>query len=432
MNCCRVRRFMKKINFIRLLALAGLLAVLPVNDFAQTRRKRAIVRKKPVTVGSAQQPKPELQCTTQTSGNEEMTYLVGAGKLSKKDKKRIEDSWGTLIVPQGETERAKEIRQNAINYKQAIIDALTKSLETWKKVNPNATPEEIEEQRRRRQERIDYKINKNRRENAERLGLKSWDWRTLLDVGEVLNQGKGCNTCWAFATTSAAALSIQKNYSETVILRDYIFPDKTTGELSERMAPDFNMSNVMVSFVQDLLNCMPIAEKEICRSGWHGRAFDFMVYGEGMPMAFADGYSDIDKKTGKQITYRRLYKPGQKLACRPHYGFRKANSWDYVNSPPDLLPTVEQLKTALIEHGPLVAPIVYDKCLERYRGGVFNEKNLDRINHAVLLVGWDDAKEAWLVKNSWGEEWGEKGFGWIKYGSNNIGVFAAWIDAAKD
>lgn len=47
----------------------------------------------------------------------------------------------------------------------------------------------------------------------------------------------------------------------------------------------------------------------------------------------------------------------------------------------------------------------------------------------VLLIGWDDEKGAWLVKNSWGEEWGEKGFGWIKYGSNNIGVFAAWIDA---
>jgi cathepsin L len=50
------------------------------------------------------------------------------------------------------------------------------------------------------------------------------------------------------------------------------------------------------------------------------------------------------------------------------------------------------------------------------------------INHAVLLIGWDDEKQAWLIKNSWGEQWGEKGFAWIKYGSNNIGVFAAWVD----
>jgi hypothetical protein len=404
-----------------------LLAVLPVNDFAQTRRKRAIVRKKPVTVGSAQQPKPELQCTTQTSGNEEMTYLVGAGKLSKKDKKRIEDSWGKLIVPQGETERAKEIRQNAINFRQQKIDTIVESYKIWEKFHPNATGEEIKNRLADQQQAI-----KNLTDNAilkKRVAEKRWDWREqYIDVGPVMNQGERCNTCWAFAATSAAAASQQIISMQN--LMDYRVMDR--GELLI-LPPAFSYWAANPEpFVQDLLNCMPIAEKEICRSGWHGRAFDFMVYGEGMPMAFADGYSDIDKKTGKQITYRRLYKPGQKLACRPHYGFRKANSWDYVNSPPDLLPTVEQLKTALIEHGPLVAPIVYDKCLERYRGGVFNEKNLDRINHAVLLVGWDDAKEAWLVKNSWGEEWGEKGFGWIKYGSNNIGVFAAWIDAAKD
>ena len=125
------------------------------------------------------------------------------------------------------------------------------------------------------------------------------------------------------------------------------------------------------------------------------------------------------------------YKAGQKFACQPTGGFLKAASWDYVNSPPDKLPTVKQLKTALIEHGPLVAPIFYDECLANYRGGVFNEQDLGTINHVVLLVGWDDEKQAWLVKNSWGEEWGEKGFAWIKYGSNNIGVFAAWIDAIR-
>jgi cathepsin L len=45
----------------------------------------------------------------------------------------------------------------------------------------------------------------------------------------------------------------------------------------------------------------------------------------------------------------------------------------------------------------------------------------------MVLIGWDDEKQAWLVKNSWGEEWGAKGFGWVAYGSNNIRQFAAWI-----
>ena len=49
------------------------------------------------------------------------------------------------------------------------------------------------------------------------------------------------------------------------------------------------------------------------------------------------------------------------------------------------------------------------------------------VNHVVVLIGWDDQRQAWLVKNSWGETWGEQGFGWIAYGSNNVGLYAAWI-----
>ena len=32
--------------------------------------------------------------------------------------------------------------------------------------------------------------------------------------------------------------------------------------------------------------------------------------------------------------------------------------------------------------------------------------------HMVTIVGWDDSQECWLVKNSWGTDWGEAG--WFK------------------
>jgi C1A family cysteine protease len=35
--------------------------------------------------------------------------------------------------------------------------------------------------------------------------------------------------------------------------------------------------------------------------------------------------------------------------------------------------------------------------------------------HCVMIVGYDDKKGAWLIRNSWGEGWGTKGYGWFAY-----------------
>ncbi|MFN8182348.1 MAG: C1 family peptidase [Bacteroidia bacterium] len=48
-------------------------------------------------------------------------------------------------------------------------------------------------------------------------------------------------------------------------------------------------------------------------------------------------------------------------------------------------------------------------------------------NHAVVIIGWDDSKNAWLVRNSWGVYWGENGYAWVDYNTNNIGRRATWV-----
>lgn len=35
--------------------------------------------------------------------------------------------------------------------------------------------------------------------------------------------------------------------------------------------------------------------------------------------------------------------------------------------------------------------------------------------HAMLIVGYDDARQSWLVRNSWGPDWGDGGHLWIAY-----------------
>ena len=50
--------------------------------------------------------------------------------------------------------------------------------------------------------------------------------------------------------------------------------------------------------------------------------------------------------------------------------------------------------------------------------------------HCMLLVGYDDAKSAFRVMNSWGKDWGDNGFGWIDYKFFSQGVRYGFV--AKD
>jgi len=54
-------------------------------------------------------------------------------------------------------------------------------------------------------------------------------------------------------------------------------------------------------------------------------------------------------------------------------------------------------------------------------------------NHAVLIVGWDDSlihaggTGGWIVKNSWGTDWGDSGYFTIAHGSASIGEHSSFM-----
>jgi len=79
---------------------------------------------------------------------------------------------------------------------------------------------------------------------------------------------------------------------------------------------------------------------------------------------------------------------------------------------------VEELKRAIYQQGVvLVAVLVCSNFLDIKPPDYFIPLPSGRIlgGHAVALVGYSDARQAFLLRNSWGEGWGDKGYGWLPY-----------------
>ncbi len=252
--------------------------------------------------------------------------------------------------------------------------------------------------------------------------LPYFDWRLGGIVPPVRDQGD-CNGCWAFVATAAFESALMRN------LNKY----KTFKPGSNEQITQFALS------VQSVLDCV----RGDCVGGWPGTAFNHFML-NGTPVR------EINS-TGSPIGDASFV--GKKRRCRPNKKTGvKAIAWDFVNDIPDAIPPVEKLKEALVEHGPLVVLITKDKAFDNYKGGIFKPRrpppNLP--NHAVLLTGWHDKKKAWIIQNSAGKEWGtscitresmklnpifgtilssEKGCMFIRWGSNNVGKFAAWVEA---
>jgi len=91
----------------------------------------------------------------------------------------------------------------------------------------------------------------------------------------------------------------------------------------------------------------------------------------------------------------------------------------------------DDIQNILFQSGPLTASIV-GQPFQFYVGGIFDVESRDdcdtnyysNLNHAVTLVGYgsENGKDYWLVKNSWGKNWGEQGYFRIAKGKGVCGI----------
>jgi C1A family cysteine protease len=205
-----------------------------------------------------------------------------------------------------------------------------------------------------------------------------WDWRTEGHIGDIRDQGL-CLSCWAFAAATAFEASYSVQHGKYIPISE-----------------------------QNVLNCA--SALSTCAGGL---VFDaFMVLGKGAVGAEEAPY------LGQQ----------QRDSCTPPTGKLRALDWGYVNDE-EVIPGTSAIKNALCAYGPIVSAVRATMSMQAYAGGIFNDDDKGATNHAVTIIGWDDEKGAWLVRNSWGTQWGLSGYMWIKYQSNSIGTEAAWIRA---
>lgn len=208
----------------------------------------------------------------------------------------------------------------------------------------------------------------------------SFDLRDVNGVSGVRNQG-GCGSCWAFAT--AAALE-----SSNLLI---------------------NQEEVDIS-EQHFVDCAPSGG---CQGGFYDNVFNWML-----------SY-DIGSKTETEQPYEEMQNQ-----CTPSSGGGlKVANWSSLG----YFGTVQLVKDAIVTHG-AVATALFTRAPEfaNHDGKtVIRGYQNAPIDHAVVIVGWDDSKQAWLIKNSWGEYWGDNGYGWVGYDSCGIGYFS-WVDVVKN
>ena len=215
----------------------------------------------------------------------------------------------------------------------------------------------------------------------------SWDWREQGKVSPVRNQGM-CGSCWSFSAIG----NIESMYA-------------------------IKTGSIVQFSEQQLVDCDKVDQG--CNGGLMEDAFKYL---ETTGIMAEASYPYAGKGSTCKFDQTKVQ--------------AKVTGYKYASSQDE-----NQIKQFLYENGPLAIAINATP-LQFYLFGVFNPWfewicNPKELNHGVLLVGYGVSgnTQYWIVKNSWGSGWGEKGFFRLIAGKGACGVntyvITAEVEEAK-
>jgi len=204
------------------------------------------------------------------------------------------------------------------------------------------------------------------------------DWRTSGVVSAVKNQEQ-CGSCWAFSAT------------ETI-------------ESAWMMAKGIKNTTFAPLAPQQIVDCD--TSDDGCGGGNPYTAYEYVISAGGLDKQSAYPYTGVDGSC--------KFVPGAVGAT--------ITNWKYACDEDD----ETTLKTNVATAGPL-SICVDAQNWQDYTSGVMTAWECAWINlldHCVQAVGYnmDASTPYWLVRNSWGTDWGEAGYIKLQYGDNTCGL----------
>ncbi|XP_069088993.1 cathepsin K-like [Pleurodeles waltl] len=191
------------------------------------------------------------------------------------------------------------------------------------------------------------------------------DWRDQRCVTAIKDQGR-CGSCWAFAAVG----SLESRHCIK------------TGEL-------FEMSE------QELVDCDQ--EDGGCCGGFPYSAFRFISQHGIMP--------------SKKYKYK-----GRDGSCR----LRHSKTVPMNMSKFYELNGEDSMAAAVAYDGPITVGFAVTNTFYYYSEGIYEEEDCPDANHAIIIVGYgeENHEDYWIIKNSWGHYWGDRGYAKVRRNAN--------------